>query len=269
MDGQGMTILATSAFVEAGIRHVSPSSLNRFIRCPENYRQRYILGKKDPAGPKALQGTADHEAYGDYYRSRISGVETPLDVVEDIYRETIHNKSDEYNLEDETTDTLVDKGIPLVRAYYETARSMPDPIAVEQKVLIERDDLPVPILGYLDVRFEHAIIDRKRAANRSVHPDWRIANRIYSAAESVPAGWHVVTSTRVPAVYTPADGAEYEEPWSEARAAKTIRMCGQIIGSIEANLIMFGADNPWPTLGLSHQWACGKCPYRKNCEAWS
>jgi hypothetical protein len=261
--------IARTAIEEAGLTHVSPSSLNRFIRCPENYRQYYLLKNKDVAGPKALQGTADHEAYGDYFRGRIGGVETPLDVLEDVYRATIHNRADEYDLEDETKDTLVDKGMPLVRAYYETARSMPDPVSVEEKVLIERPTLPVPILGYLDVKFPHVIVDRKRAANRSVHPDWRLANRVYSAAESLPAAWHIVTATKVPAVYTEKDGDEYQEPWSEARAQKTIRMCGQIMGQIEACVQMFGPDNPWPTTGLSHTWACGKCAYRKGCPAWS
>jgi hypothetical protein len=262
-------VAAPSVLVEAGIEHVSPSSLNRFIRCPENFRQRYLLGIKDVAGAKALQGTADHEAYADYFRGRIAGSETPLDVLEDVFRGTLHARADEYDLEGSTADALVDSGIPMVRAYYKVAQSMPDPVSVEQKVLIERPSLPIPILGYLDVKFPNVIVDRKRAATRSVHPEWRLANRVYSAAESLPAAWHIVTATKTPAVYTPADGDEYQEPWSEVRAQKTIRMCGQIMASIEACLIQFGPDSEWPTTGLSHAWACGKCPYRKACPAWT
>lgn len=267
-----MTTLATNALVEAGIRHVSPSSLNRFMRCQEQYRQRYCLKIKDPAGPKALQGTADSKAYADYYTARIGGGPgVDLETIEDVYRDTILAESErgEYVMEDETTSTLIDSGIPTIRAYYEIAKTMPDPIAVEERIEITQDNLPLPVIGYIDVEFDAMGIDRKGAATKSVHPDWRIQNRIYSAAKSKPWGWHVTTRTKVPAVWTPADGAQYEEPWSSVRAEKTMRFVGQLIGSIEANLLMFGPDNPWPQTGLSHTWACAKCAYRNGCPQWT
>lgn len=259
----------TTPLIGEYLKHVSPSSINRFLRCPENFRQRYLLHKTDIAGPKALQGTADSVAFADFYRASMGDILLDLELIEDTYRDTIHAKSDEYNLEDETTDSLVDKGIPSVRAYYEVAKSMPRPVAVEEKVLIERPSLPIPIMGYLDVEFPEIIIDRKGAANRSMHPDWRLQLRIYSAAREKPAGVHITTRTKVPAVYTPADGDEYQEAYSGAKADRTIRMVGRTMAQIEACLIQFGPDESWPTLpGLSHTWACGKCPYKRDCEAW-
>jgi hypothetical protein len=222
------------------------------------------------AGPKALQGTADSVAYADFYRASMGGVQTPLSVLEDVYRDTIHQKADEYDLEDETINTLVDKGIPGVRAYYAVAEKMPTPVAVEEKVLIERPSLPIPILGYLDVEFPEIIIDRKGAANRSMHPDWRIQLRIYSAARGKPAGVHITSRTKVPAVYTPDDGPEYQESWSQVKADRTIRMVGRTMARIESCLLQFGPDEPWDTIpGMSHAWACGKCPYKSTCEAWT
>lgn len=266
-------VVEGSVLEAAGITHVSASSLNRFMRCQESYRQRYCLGIKDPAGPKALMGTADSKAFADFYTARIGGGPgVELGILEDVYRDTLLEASekDEYDLEGETTGDLIDTGIPTVRAYYEVARKMPDPIAVEQRIEIVQDNLPLPIIGYTDVEFEAMGIDRKGAASKTVHPDWRIQNRIYSAAKSKPWGWHVTTRTKVPAVWTPENGGEaYEEPWSAARAEKTIRFVGQMIGSIEANLLMFGPDNPWPQTGLSHTWACAKCAYRKGCAAWA
>jgi hypothetical protein len=265
-------VAESSVLADAGITHVSASSLNRFMRCQESYRQRYCMGVADPAGPKALMGTADSKAFADYYTARIGGGPgVELGILEDIYRDTILAEVDrgEYMMEDETTATLIDSGIPTVRAYYAVAKTMPDPVAVEQRIEIVRENLPLPIIGFTDVEFEAMGIDRKGAATKSVHPDWRIQNRIYSAAKSKPWGWHVTTRTKTPAVYTPADGEQYEEPWSAARAEKTIRFVGQMIGSIEANLLMFGPDSPWPTTGISHTWSCAKCSYRKNCVAWS
>lgn len=262
--------VARTAIEEAGLTHVSPSSLNRFIRCPENWRQRYLQRQPDPAGPKALLGSADSKAFELYYLSRMGGLDgLPLDVVTDAFRDAVVAQDGDFDLEDETTDSLIDIGVPTIRAYYEVAKTMPEPIAVEQKILIERDSLPIPIIGYTDVEFESFGIDRKGAANKSVHPDWRLQTRIYSAAQSKPWGLHVTTRTKTPAVWTPANGPEYEEPWSEARASKTVRMVGQIMGQIEACLIQYGPDAPWPTTGLCHAWACGRCPYRKDCPAWT
>ncbi|MBA3841030.1 MAG: PD-(D/E)XK nuclease family protein [Actinobacteria bacterium] len=267
-----MSAVATNALIEAGIKHVSPSSLNRFLRCPENFRQRYVCKKPDRAGHKALLGTADSKAFEDFYVARLGGGPgISLSDCEDSFRDHLLAKAeaDEYDLEGETTSSLIDTGIPTIRAYYPVAQSMPDPIAVEEKILIERDSLPVPILGYTDVEFEAFGIDRKGAANKSVHPDWRLQTRIYSAAKSKPWGLHVTTRTKVPAVYTPSDGEQYEESWSTAKADRTVRMVGQIVASMESMILMFGVDDPWPQNGYVHQWACPRCPYKSSCPAWA
>ncbi len=267
-----MNAVATNALVEAGIRHVSASSINRFIRCPESYRQRYLLDKPDRAGSKALIGSAVDKAAGEYYTARIGGGPgIDLATAQDSCRDNLLVEAErgDFDLDDESTDSLIDKAVPLIAAYLPVAQKMPDPVAVQKRVEIERDNLPVPIIGYLDVLFEQSIVDIKTAANKTQHPDWRIALRIYSAAESKPAGTHVITKTKVPAVYTPADDDCYAEPWSKARAAHTIRMAGQMMGSIESMLLMFGPDEPWPTTGLSHTWSCGSCAYKRDCVAWA
>lgn len=264
--------MASSVLADAGIEHVSASSLNRFIRCPESYRQRYVCGAKDPAGSKALVGSAVDKAIGDYYTARIGGGPgLELDAVEDSFRDHLLNESDSasYALDDETPGAMIDKALPLVRAYLPVAQKMPDPIAVQKRIEIKRDSLPVPIIGYLDARFPSLVVDTKVAANKSFHPDWHLAFRIYSAAEEVPAEAHVITKTKVPAVWTGADSPEYQESYSGAKADRTVRMVGQIIGSLESMLIMFGADNPWPQMGISHPWSCLVCSYRNGCPAWA
>jgi hypothetical protein len=262
--------VAVSVLAEAGIEHVSASSLNRFIRCPESYRQRYVCGIKDPAGGKALVGSAVDKAIGDYYTARIGGG-PGLDQasVEDSLRDHLLREADSFVLEDESTGDMIDKAIPLVRAYLPVMQAKPDPIAVQRRIEIKRDSLPVPVIGFIDTEFENVVTDTKVAANKSIHPDWIIQNRIYSAATSKPASWDVVTKTKVPAVYTADDGPQYQESWSQAKADRTIRLVGQIVGSIEAMVVMFGVDTPWPTTGISHPWGCLVCSYRKNCAAWS
>lgn len=269
-----MSALAESTEVAKYLRHVSPSSLNRFLRCPENWRQRYLLDKPDPAGSKALVGSAFDKSFGDYYTARIGGGPgLELDAIQDSFRDNLLNEADTdtYVLdEDDTAGEMIDKSLPLVAAYLPVAQSMPDPIAVQQRVEIVHHSLPLPVIGFIDVRFVSSLTDTKLAANRSFHPDWHLPLRIYSAAESVPADVHIITKTKVPAVYTGADGDEYTESWSAAKAARTLRLVGQTIAQIESMLVMFGADSPWPTLpGLVHTWSCGKCPYKKGCPAWA
>lgn len=261
--------MASSVLADAGIEHVSASSLNRFIRCAESYRQRYVLHVKDPAGAKALVGTAVDKAVGDYYTARIGGGPgMAQDAVEDSLRDHLLREADSFVLEDESTGEMIDKAIPLVRAYLPVMQAKPDPIAVQKRIEIQRDSLPIPVIGFIDTEFPAVVTDTKVAANKSVHPDWIIQNRIYSAATSKPASWDILTKTKVPAIYTADDGPQYQEAWSQAKADRTIRLVGQIIGSIESMLVMFGTDDPWPQTGISHTWACLTCAYRKDCAAW-
>jgi hypothetical protein len=57
------------------VDHLSATQISMLNRCPEQYRQRYVLGKKERPGAALIVGGAFHEAIEDGLRNKISNGE--------------------------------------------------------------------------------------------------------------------------------------------------------------------------------------------------
>ena len=70
------------------LRHLSPSSYNRFLLCPEDWRRHYLLGQRFAAtGAMFLGGRVD-DTLSLYYRHMLNGGEPmSLDQLRDAYRD--------------------------------------------------------------------------------------------------------------------------------------------------------------------------------------
>jgi hypothetical protein len=64
------------------VRHLSVSSLQRFWRCPEQWRRHYIDHQREPATPAMLLGKAVGEAVAHHFSARLAG--TPIGLAEVI-----------------------------------------------------------------------------------------------------------------------------------------------------------------------------------------
>jgi len=69
------------------VRYLSVSSLQRFWRCPEQWRRHYLLREREPASPAMLLGKAVGEAIGHHFTARLAGA--PLKGTE--ARESFHH----------------------------------------------------------------------------------------------------------------------------------------------------------------------------------
>lgn len=274
-----MSAVAESSEVARYLDHISPSGISTYIRCPNQFREKYILKQKERVGWKALLGSGDSKAYELYMLARIAGTRLSLDDVSDAFRDTVIDAQDEYDLDDkklgvQTASSIIDAGLPSVQAYYPVAEALPDPIGAEGWIRIENESLPVPLIGRTDFEFPQMVVERKNTDKAMIKPSWRFQARVYAAALQKPVHWHLSTRTKVPAVWTPdtVDAEkrdQWETPWSEAAASRTIRRVGQILGEIDAALLMWGPEQTWPTHGLDHEWACGLCSFKSRCPAWS
>jgi hypothetical protein len=52
------------------VDHLSATQISMLNRCPEQYRQRYVLGKKERPGAALIVGGAFHEAIEDDFAGR-------------------------------------------------------------------------------------------------------------------------------------------------------------------------------------------------------
>src|SRR3954467_997473 len=53
------------------VDHLSATQISMLNRCPEQYRQRYVLGKKERPGAALIVGGAFHEAIEEDFLSKI------------------------------------------------------------------------------------------------------------------------------------------------------------------------------------------------------
>jgi hypothetical protein len=153
------------------VKHVSASSLKTFAACPEQYRQRYVLGIKTPPAAALAWGTADHAAAEHNYRQKI---ETHLDVatlrVQEVFLESIEKQAEDAGgpLELEWSkldgkavktkaekvaawDTVRARGQELSAAYHEKVAPLVQPLTVEERFETQIEGVPVPLIGYRDL----------------------------------------------------------------------------------------------------------------------
>lgn len=257
------------------IRHFSASSLGMLQRCPEQYRQRYILGRKERPKVAMVLGSATHGAVEFNYRQKIdSGVDLPLKEVVDYFHDESVPKAiardggvEEIVWENESPDDIHARGDKMIRVYHENVVRTVQPVAVELEQRVPVPGVPIPMYGFVDCDTENVTIDLKTSARAvsNLKPAWRMQGRIYQLMRGKPVHWHVLTSAKEPKTITPLDAEGLLQPLAEKeQTEKLIRTLAWMLSDIYAR---FGPDEPWPMTGVAGD-ACSWCGMRKTCSAW-
>lgn len=270
----------------ASLAHISASGVKMAARCPEQWRQRYVLGKKLPPAAALLQGRADHAAIEHSMRQKITTQnDLPVGEVQDFFlasfEQEIEAEGGLAELEVRNADSKAQKikvvdamklsGQRDVAAYQSKASPTIMPSAVEQEFTLDVLDLPVKVLGYIDLIGERSeqplIIDRKGSgrARYKPEPEWTIQAEVYQLANPLPFQWHI-TNTKTGALLLPE---QYEglqmEVVNRRRAERTLQ---QIVAEIGHYMRTYGPEGDWPTRGKLHSWACSYCGFRPDCWGW-
>lgn len=293
---------APAAELELPVKHLSATSIGMFMRCPEQFRRRYVLHEKERPGAALVVGRGFHFAQETNFRQKIeSGKDLPLDDVVGAFHAGWDSEVSKYGGVDEIQwddrikpDTLRSRGVELVKSYHTAVAPRLEPASVEREFNLEWEDVPVPINGYLD--FEGAVwptaeelagftggdlsyitdtvypavIDYKTAnrAQRALKPEWLIQARIYQAATGKRVEYHVAVKTKEPSIITPNDAPELGIDVQDTAVAVTKTLLQRVSRQIAWHYSEFGPDQTWPG-ALTHPWACGFCGYRPNCMWWA
>lgn len=261
--------------------HISASSLKMAVRCEEQWRQRYILGRKQPPSLSMLSGRADHKAIELSMVQKIeSHVDLPVKDVKERYveelEEDVEREGGINELEVKDADTPQAKlrafdaerqhGPEVVAVYHNTISPHVQPVAVEKEFRLGVAGLPVEVLGYIDLLTSREIIDRKRRARRTlkIEAEWSIQAEIYQLAVPLPHQWHLSVTTKTPQAVAFEDELTQTLPPRE----RSERLLRQLVSKIGWLYQRFGPDEPWPTTGKLHPWACGYCGFREGCWGW-
>ncbi len=262
--------------------YVSASSLKMFVRCPEQWRRRYVLGHKAPPNSNMLWGGADHRAVGANYEQKISTErDLPVKEVQERFAseldEGIARADDEIewsgkDLDGKTPaqarDFIVDRGTNLVGMYQEQVAPITFPQTVEQEFLLPVDGIPVPVKGYIDLVAERTdvpsqfVVERKtKGTNQPPAPDDRFQARLYELASGLPVEFQVSVKTAQPRVTV------YDlEPLASTKG--TTEALKRMVLGLAHCYAVFGEEQPWPDYGRLHTFACSFCGFRSSCPWW-
>lgn len=257
------------------VEHLSVSSIKLFLECPEKWRQRYIVRKKEPVGFWLFRGSVNHRSVDWALKEKMTtgvlpGIGDVLEAFDSVWSDELERQGGEDAIlwDDATPDSVKDETARLVGVYHMQVSPTLNPIALEQKFVLETPGIPIPTIGYIDIEEKHRLIDRKEGGRRekTAKPDWVLQAGIYSAVKQKPVEFHVSTKTKVPAVYTAEEDPGLLLPaWRIERAHTYI---SRVFRSIQTTYLEYGPDEVW--LGATtDQNACRYCGYRPSCAWWS
>lgn len=257
------------------VEHLSVSSIKLFLECPEKWRQRYVVRKREQVGYWLFRGSVNHRSVDWALKKKmltgtLPGIRDVLEMFDSVWSDEMEKQGGEDAIlwDDASPDSVKDETARLVGVYHMQVSPLLDPIALEQKFTLDTPGLPIPTIGYIDIEEAHRLIDRKEtgARVRTPKPDWVVQAGVYSAVKQKPIEFHVSTKTKTPMVYTAAEDAGLLVPaWRLERAHTYIR---RVFGHIQNLYTVYGPDDTWPG-AVMHTYACSYCSYRPTCAWWS
>ena len=266
-----------------GFTHFSATSLRMLSRCPEQFRNRYVLHRKERPGSALVIGSAFHDTLRFNYAQKI---QTHIDlrysdVVEylqdAVWPECIEKDGgvEEIRWDDgQTPDDARHDAERITGAYYKSVVPRIQPIRAEQRFSVRVPNVRIPLIGYIDQETETEIIDTKtgKQVQRKVDAAWRFQGSIYQLAIPKPVHFHSVSRAKTPSISTPLDSEEMALELNRRKLEETHRVVQDFAAQVEFFMDRYGPDNPWPTTGLFQSLrggdACNFCGYRSHCVAW-
>jgi len=261
------------------INSLSPTAVATFLTCPEKYRQSYLLGNWGPTYPAMVLGSAYHHALRmNDEQKQWSGTDVGLAELATFYEDGWNQAASSNGIEwgKADADEVYDLGWRMALSYFQSVSCDVFPVGVEERVWWRVDGVPVPIVGYLDVRHEHdgqrRIIDRKTIDKtgrmQSPKPSWRVQALIYMTAfASFDFEWHVHGKDAPGRVLTPTGTPSLLLRNTRARretAETLVRMAWTQMEELSGR---YGHGQPWPGAIVQGD-TCGRCSYRRRCYWW-
>lgn len=243
--------------------HISFSQLDLMIRCPEAWRQRYLVGTRGPATTALAVGSGVHAgiaAMYDLLRDKPTASKRALvDTAEEHAIHTIAGIETTRDADDPNPTT-----ISLLNTYVEQRPTHIRPVETEKRIEVVLPDSDIPLIGYVDVEAEHQLVEVKTSSRKVSSPTgaWRVQAWLYQAAIPKPVEWHVLVKTKTPTLLV---SAELAAPYDPVVTAKAIGLASATLERIQSLYAERGPDEEWPVDGVVHPWACSLCDARYAC----
>jgi len=265
------------------VHHLSASSIGMLFRCPRQFERRYLHGEKERPGEAIVVGSFFHETLDHNYKQKVS---THSDLPMSEIIEYLHDAAIPRVLEEEggvenirwdsSLDTARADSERITSAYAHTVMPRIQPVGTEFKFEIDVEDVPVPILGYVDVWDEGRTIDTKtgKQSVSKVKPSWRLQGSLYAWATGRPTEYHSISRAKTPKITTALESIDMIVPTpSEKQAGHMSHLFRLAAAQISFFYAQYGKEG-WPATGAVPDFTrnilpCDFCGWREGCPAWS
>lgn len=272
----------TVNLTDYGIERLSPSSIEGFYKCPEQWRQERIVKAPRFSTAEQLFGSAFHRAAECNFRQKIvSHEDIPVKEMRDVTGDSFNAVVEEVKGEEEIRwydsapgDVQADVILAMVGegedlGYHQVLAPAVQPVAVERWLEVSTV-LGVPLVGKLDVETESVIRDLKTGKKRKTQAD--LDSNIQATAylymrdaegnHADEFGWHVAVRTKTPS----------QQELSTTRTAGEFAAFERLLlvtaQTIQHFMETYGAEGPWPGTSPMAWWCSSvQCSFWASC-AW-
>jgi len=266
------------------ITHLSQSSIGMLFRCARQFERRYLHHEKERPGEGIVIGSFFHEALDFNYKQKItSGIDLPLSEVVQYLQDAAVPKvlDDEGGVENIRWDTSLDTARGdaerMTSAYTQTVVPRVQPVGTEFKFDIDVEDVPVPIIGYVDLWDADRTIDTKtgKQVATKVKPSWRLQGTLYSWATGRPTEYHSINRAKQPRIVTPLEsGEDMVVPVPSQQQEQHVRHLFKLAAAMISFYYTTFGNEGWPANGAVPDYTrnilpCDFCGWRAGCPAWA
>lgn len=268
----------------AGIlERLSPSSIEAFLKCPEQYRRDKWDPEPRPAHPDLIFGAAFHRAAEANFTQKIeSHQDLPVgevrDLAGDMFTAVVDEERDQRGIDwGDIKPAKVQAGVieSMVGTgshpgYHQTLAPQVQPLAVERWFEVPTP-LGLPLVGRVDVDTTAGLIDLKtaRKAKTQLDLDKNVQATAYlwakhqQAEEPLPFRWHTVIRTVKP----------QQQQLETSRAQPELDQFGRLLDVVADTMVgyaeQYGLEGPWPPTSPLAWWCSpGQCSYYGNGCPW-
>jgi len=244
-------------------KHISVTQMKMYLRCPLQYKFRYIDGLKIPPVSALTLGKSIHSALEGNYKQKIdSKQDLPTEQVLDLFSDKWEKGAKETVFEEgEKPGEVKDDGIKLISVYQKQVSPTVEPKLVEKEFELSFKNVEYTLKGYIDlVDTKDVVIDHK-TTKRSMSQDdvgsdlqlscYALAYRSALGAREKELRFDVMVRTKTPKI----------QQIVTIRTQEDINRFLKILGHI-SNAIKSGVFYP------NENFMCSVCGYRNLCKKW-
>jgi putative RecB family exonuclease len=245
-------------------KHISVSQIKMFLRCPLQYKYRYIDNLKIPPTSSLTLGKSIHAAIEGNYSQKIeTKLDLPSEKVLDLFSDRWEMEAAEtvFN-EDEKAGTTKDDGIKMITVYHEQISPTIQPKLVEQEFNLSFENVSYTLKGIIDlVTIDEKIVDHKTAKRSMVDADvtsniqltcYSLAYRSLFGTPERELRFDVMVRTKIPKLQ------QISTLRTQSDIDRFLKLVGYVSKAIQSGIFYPCEDRQ----------TCSWCSYRRICKSW-